>query len=806
MTALIAVSAAIFSIDKPYSYHVPDDMELSVGMRVIVPFGRSNRRSEGIVLELKEENNEGIKSIERVMDSEPILSQNMLKLAAFVRERYFCTFYDAIKAMLPAGLWFEAVERYERTEKETDFSKLSLQEQRILELIDSCGGSISGAELRKLLDDDIDVAVQSLTKKKYLCSNLVFTKRIKDKTERFISLAVPVEDALDFAKKRKHSAPVQCEFLSLLATVGCGSAKELCYLTGATAQTIKRLEHLGYITSLERDVFRSSLPDYVEAAKPVILSAEQARAFENLTKQSKLSKPGVSLLYGVTGSGKTSVYIRLIQQMLDDGKTALYLVPEISLTPQLINLLMSHFGDAVAVLHSALRVSDRYDTWKKIKQGASRVVVGTRSAVFAPLTDLGLIIVDEEQEHSYKSENNPRYHAREVAIFRGMKENALVLLGSATPCIETMYHAKNGMYTLNVLSQRFNGMNLPHVEIIDMKEEIRSGNSSDLSRALVSEIRRNIEASHQSILFLNRRGAARSQICVECGCVQECPRCSVSLTYPSANNRLMCHHCGHSQAVSEFCPNCGGKMKVVGTGTQKIEQTLHSIFPGVETIRMDADTISAANTHENILKRFKDEKIPILIGTQMVTKGLNFENVTLVGIVDADTSLYVNNYRAAEATFSMLTQVIGRAGRGSFSGKAMIQTMTPEHTVIRLAAKQDYDGFYELESTMRFMQNCPPFGDIFTFHFSGLFEEDVVAAAYAFREIACSYLSGGKARILGPAPEAIAKVNNAYRYCLHVSCSNCRKVRLLFAAALKQFSKNKKFKGVTAFADINSYD
>ena len=472
---------------------------------------------------------------------------------------------------------------------------------------------------------------------------------------------------------------------------------------------------------------------------------------------------------------------------------------------------MSHFGKDVAVLHSGLRVTERYDTWKRIRQGKANVVIGTRSAVFAPVERLGLMIVDEEQEHTYKSENSPRYHAREVAIYRGAKNRALVLLGSATPSLESMYLARSGVYTLLQLPERYNGKQLPAVELIDMKQELRDGNAMSLSRPLRQALAENIDQGRQSILFLNRRGASRCLICVDCGQVPMCPRCSVSLTYHLTNHRLMCHYCGHSEPLPDRCPSCGGHLKAVGTGTQRVEDELHQLFPGVPTLRMDADTISASNRHETVLERFQKENIPVLIGTQMVTKGLNFENVTLVGVVDADMSLYVDHYRAAETTFSMLTQVIGRSGRGSKPGRAMIQTMTPEHTVLCLAAQQDYDRFYELEITLRYLQKAPPYGDIFTVLFIGPYEGQTLAGAACFRRMLEAALQSPAYReipmeILGPSPATVSKINNTYRDRITLKCQNQRPVRRLLAYLLQKFAKDKQSKGITAFADINSYE
>ena len=482
MIAQIAVSAAIYSIDKPYSYAVPNDILLRPGMRVIVPFGRGNRPTEGVVLSVDDSNGMELKCIGRILDQEPVLSEDGIRIAAFLRDRYFCTFYDAVKAMLPAGLWFRTEEIFSRTEKNSDRARLSDAERELLTYISEAGGQAAHAEIKANLSiHDLDTVVHDLIRKKYLHSNLEYSKKIQDKTALFVSLAVPAEQAMEYACKRERSAPVQYELLKLLCSVGRGSAKELCYLTGANHSTIKRLEALGLIECDSMDVFRTSLPAFVEPVSDVVLNQEQQEAFERLLDQSCLEKPGVGLLYGVTGSGKTAVYIRLIKEALSRGKDIIFLVPEIALTPQLITLLMSHFGDTVCVLHSGLRISERYDAWKRINQRQAHVVLGTRSAVFAPVADLGLIIVDEEQEHSYKSENAPRYHARDVAVFRGMRAHALVVLGSATPSVESMFLAKSGTYSLTRLSQRYNGKGLPRVEIVDMKSEIAHGNSTDIS-------------------------------------------------------------------------------------------------------------------------------------------------------------------------------------------------------------------------------------------------------------------------------------------------------------------------------------
>ena len=814
MIASIAVSAAVYAIDKPYSYKIPHEFQLEPGIRVIVPFGRGNRRCEGIVLEVLDGDDEGLKAIEGILDDEPVLSESFLRMAAFLRERYFCTFYDAVKAMLPAGLWFASEEVYSLTSS-VSAEELALDEDssRILHQIMDLGGHVKKSALAAVEPDSLrlDQAINILKKKQLLHTSIDYTRKIKDKTEQIASLAAAAEETMEYAIRKKRSAPLQYEVLRLLCSVGTGSVKEICYLTGATMATIRRLEKLGFISLSVRPVFRSEVPEYVDRVPELQLNSQQLEVFSALQKQMEQPNPGVALLYGVTGSGKTSVYIRLIQDALSAGQSAMLLVPEISLTPQLVQLLMSHFGNEVAVLHSALRVTERYDEWKRIRLGKARVVVGTRSAVFAPVSDLGLLIVDEEQEHSYKSENSPRYHAREVALYRGSKEGALVVLGSATPSLESMYLARKGIYSLYLLPERYNGKSLPTVRLVDMKQELQQGNSTSISAPLRAALEENISAGRQSILFLNRRGASRCMICVDCGEVSMCPRCSVSLTYHAANQRMMCHHCGYSQPVFDRCPHCGGHMKNVGTGTQRLQQELLDIFPDLGIMRMDTDTISAANSHEAMLERFEKDRIPVLIGTQMVTKGLNFENVTLVGVVDADMSLYIDHYRAAETTFSMLTQVIGRSGRGKQSGQAIIQTLTPEHSVIRLAAIQDYDQFYNLEITLRSLQKAPPFSDIFTIMFVGMFETQTLAGAAAFLQMLDQALqdpaySGLWTEIFGPSPAPITKINNTFRYRILLHGSNQRPLRQLLSHLLRLFAKDKVSKGVTAFIDVNSYE
>ena len=814
MIAKIAVSAATFAIDKPYSYRIPEGLTLCPGQRVQLPFGRANKRCEGVVLTVEPGDAPELKTIERALDEAPVLTGTQLRLAAFLRERYFCTFFDAIRAMLPAGLWFQTKATYTLTEdrswKEKTIRKADARE--LLEHLETLGGKAEETALLELFPRErLEEAAGYLVRKKWLTAEQSFLQRTSDKLERVATLAASPEEAMEYASHRPKSALMQKNVLELLCSVGSVSVKELCYFTGASMSTINRLEQLGYLTLSHREVLRCREIVPAKLTAPLVLNAEQQTCFDGLNDQLHGENPGVALLYGITGSGKTSVYIKLIQSTLEQGKTALLLVPEIALTPQLLGLMAAYFGDRVAVLHSSLGPGERYDQWKRVRSGDAKVVVGTRSAVFAPCENPGLIILDEEQEHSYKSENNPRYCAREVAIWRGSKEKCLVLLGSATPSVESMYRAKNGDYRLYKLKQRYNGKPLPPVEIVDMREEVKLGNDLSLSLPLREAVMDTHAAGKQTILLLNRRGASRALVCVDCRKSPECPRCSLRLTYHSANGRLMCHYCGHSQPQPRRCPECGGPLKSMGTGTQKVQTELNELFPEMDTIRMDADTVSAVNPHEKILDTFREEKIPVLIGTQMVAKGLNLPDVTLVGVLDADLSLYTGGYRAGETTFDMLTQVVGRSGRGDTPGSAMIQTMNPEHQIIRLAAKQDYDGFYDLEISLRRVQNAPPFGDVAMVTFLGQDEGAVLRSAAKFRDSLNTCLRQEPYTIetctsLGPAPCPVPKINYNFRYRLTLRCRMTKQLRFLLAHLLRQFAQDKASRGVSAFIDVNGYE
>ena len=816
MTAKVAVAKAIYAIDRPYDYRVPCELEerLQPGMRVLVPFGTGDRGSDGIVLALDPEPSEQAKKdVIAVLDSEPVLDEKLLRLALWMREQYFCTAYDAAKAMLPAGLYYalrDSIALKEEIQEDVGATLKDLPDaQRLMELLLDWGGSGDMEQIRMAFGaKDPANAVNTLLNRGFAERVTSAQRGVGDKKEKLAVLAMPAEEALSQVAPRRRTAPLRYAVTELLCQLGAAPAKEICYFTGASMATLRSLEKSGILTLEEHVVFRRPAVEAVEPAGPIVLNSEQELAFHGIYALLQEEKAAAALLYGVTGSGKTQVYLRLMQETLKHGKTALFLVPEIALTPQLLRIVAAHFGDQVAILHSSLRTGERYDEWKRIRSGDATVVIGTRSAVFAPLENLGFIILDEEQEASYKSENNPRYHTREVAKYRCVQENALLLLGSATPSVETMYNAQIGRYHCFVLHKRYNQKALPDVKVVDMKEELRVGNSSSISRTLRLELEENLVRGEQAILFLNRRGANRMVSCGECGFVPECPRCSVKLTYHSANRRLMCHHCGFSQPLPPACPKCGGGLNFIGVGTQKVQEELEELFPQTPVLRMDTDTVTASRSHEAILEEFRRKRVPILVGTQMVAKGLDFENVTLVGVILADQSLFVDDFRAGEHTFSLLTQVVGRAGRGEKTGRALIQTYTPEHDVIHFSAEQDYDHFYEAEVQLRRLRGEPPFYDIFLITASGVHESHVLQTCVQLRKTLEERLrqtSQFSWQLLGPAPAPVAKVNNRYRYRLTLTAKNVHSLRLLLAELLQSAHRDKENRGISIYIDVNPY-
>ena len=807
----VAVDAATYAIDKLYSYRVPDELreQVQIGTRVLVPFGFGNKRAEGVVLAFRE-NTGGmkLKPVIEVLDDTPILTAQQLKLAAWMRERLYCTFFDCVHGMLPAGLWFKRNETYTLA-SDADLAALRQRDGdagRVLQLFDQPGQTLAVSDIRQRLGGkSVTRVLDALTGEGVLIYHSNTVQKSGDKTEKMLALDMEAGESMARISRR---SPARLDVVSVLADGGWMSQKELVYMTGVTDAALRDMVKKGILCARQEERLRT--PDFSEVppAPPPVLSTQQQQAYDGLAALMDEDAPRAALLFGVTGSGKTQVYLKLIAHALEQGKSAIVLVPEIGLTPQVMRQFAAQFGDTVAVLHSALSAGERYDSFKKIKSGRARVVIGTRSAVFAPVEHLGVLILDEEQDGAYKSEQSPRYHARDVAKYRAAHEGALLVLGSATPSVETYYGVKQGKYPVFSLTERFMGTSLPEVQIADLRGQAREGRSGVIGHQLESELIDTLQKGKQAILFLNRRGNSRVIGCALCGWVPECPSCSTSMTYHSASGRAMCHYCGASVKITGTCPVCGGTSLFTETpGTQKVEQELHEKFPSARVLRMDADTMTTKGAHEKLLAQFAKGGADILLGTQMVTKGLDFENVTLVGVLDADQSLYAQDYRARERTFSLITQVVGRAGRRFDTGKAVIQTYSPTHPVILTAARQDYDAFYEREMETRQALQCPPVCDLTVLTAVGEVEQQVLASLLSLKTRLQSLMEGQyadvKAPVLGPAAAQVVKIMGRYRYHLTMRAQNTARWRALIAGVMREFLQDSKNRGVTVFADEN---
>lgn len=639
----------------------------------------------------------------------------------------------------------------------------------------------------------------------YECLRLMLPRgigKIKSATSKTAELIINSDDELP------RLTPKQKSVVNLLSDVGSADVGEICEFCSVGISVLKNLERYGVISIYNREKYRNPYKtDGAGNADEIILSSQQAKAYNTLSGM--LADGGTGLLYGVTGSGKTQVYLKLIDKFIAQGKDVIVLVPEIGLTPQMLSIFHGRYGNSVAVFHSGLSLGERNDEFKRADRGEAKIVIGTRSAVFAPLHNLGLIIIDEEQESTYKSQRTPRYNAKDVANFRCRYNKALLLLASATPSLESYSNALKGKYTLCELTERYGEAQLPDVITVDMKEEMKKGNKSPVSSVLRSLITETLDSGKQAILLINRRGYNTFISCNDCGHVITCPNCSISLTYHSSNNRLTCHYCGYTKYLDNTCPECkGNNVRYSGFGTQRIEDELQALFPYAAILRMDADTTSGKFSHDKLFKAFSNHEYDILIGTQMVAKGLDFPDVTLVGVINADNSLYDENYNSAEKSFDLITQVIGRSGRRDFKGKAVIQTVNPYNQTIEYASRQDYKAFYENEIELRKGLIYPPYCDMYCVSFVGKNENDAALCAKDFFENLkkLNEEAGEKLIILGPAAAKISKINNQYRYKLLIKCKNSKKIRNLLMSVLNNIVKMKKYKEITVSIDLNPFD
>lgn len=805
--ARVAVEAANYTFDKEFDYIIPDELSSAAkkGCRVAVPFGNGNRKCFGIIFDVTDHSDgKRLKKIISVLDSEPLLNDEMLSLAAWIKERCFCTLYDAARVMLPSGINVKMVCSYAANPEADEAAVNSLDgtEKAFYDCIKEKKIFVRAETVFRSLKMPCNSAVpERLLKKGLLLVNSETVRNLGDLTVRMIRL-LPDADIENLTKKQREMAEV-------LDELGTASVKELCYFTGLTPAIANALVKNGTAEFYDKQVIR--LPDFaqIEAERvPVSLTDEQRTAYEGLSELALDDKAHAALLYGVTGSGKTSVYMSVIDRVVEKGKSVIVMVPEIGLTPQTLDLFCRRYGQKVAVFHSALSLRERLEEWKRVRRGQATIVIGTRSAVFAPVENLGLIIIDEEQEHTYKSEQSPRYDAADVAKFRTAYGKGLLLLASATPSVESYAAAKSGKYSLFTLTKRYGNAVLPDVVTVDMRSEEKTPGCKEISKPLYEALKQNVENGRQSILLINRRGFNTFAACNSCGEVICCPNCSISMTYHAANDRLMCHYCGYSVPFTGICPECGeDAVRYSGFGTQKIEDELKNILPEAKIIRMDTDSTSGKNSHEKLLDSFAKGEYDIMIGTQMVAKGLNFPNVTLVGVVSVDQQLYNDDFRSLERTFSLLTQVVGRSGRGELAGAAIVQTLTPENEIIQLAAKQDYDAFFDSEIRLRKALVYPPYCDLCVLGFSGEDETAVKAASRASLELIRKLTSGEykneKIIALGPMPARVAKVSGKFRYRLIIKCRNTPGLRKMVSEVLITLGKDSAFSKVSVFADIN---
>ncbi|MCH4239989.1 MAG: primosomal protein N' [Oscillospiraceae bacterium] len=805
----VAVENTAYSFDTDFDYAVPEFLTVKAkpGCRVQVPFGAGNHSRQGMILTAHEiDKNAKIKFLQAVLDEAPLLSDEMLLLVPWMKKHYFCTLFEAVRLLLPVGISYRLKTFYTLA---PDFNvdrmqELTSEEQMVMAQFKR-GTPLEQSRLLKLsgLPQNSDI-LEKLCKKKVLRRARNPVRCMRDASAKMIRLC-------DLSEMPKLTARQQ-DVYRVLQDVGCASVKEVCYFTGVTQTVLKNMVKQGVCELYEQEVYRTpySAKDSTKESRqePIVLSPEQQGAYEHLCSAYDQEKASASLLYGVTGSGKTNVYLRLIDHVLQDGHGVILMVPEISLTPQAVHIFQSRYGSCVAVFHSGLSMGERMDEWKRVKRGEASVVVGTRSAIFAPMENPGLIILDEEQESTYQSESSPRYHTKEVAWFRCRYHKALLLLVSATPCVETYYAAKSGKIGLETLPSRYGSAQLPEVCICDMNEELRSGNTSILSAPLLEALQENFQQKRQAILLLNRRGYNTFAVCHDCGHIMTCPNCSISLTYHAANHRLMCHYCGYSVPAVSECPECHSKhLQYRGAGTQKAEEQLGVLLPQARILRLDTDAAMTRFAYEDKLQQFADGEYDLIVGTQMVAKGLDFENVTVVGVLSADQTLYSDDFRSSERTFDLLTQVVGRAGRGRFRGRAFLQTFTPENPIFSLAAQQDYPRFYEQELPMRQLMLYPPFADLCVIGFVGTDEQQVCRGSQVFLQTlqatASSQYSGLPMRVLNPSPARIYRANGKYRYKLLLKCRNSVPLRQMLADLLKDFAKDRTMSRVTAFADMN---
>lgn len=764
----VIVDVPVLQTNIPYEFKIPEKFQedITIGMRVIVPFGKGDRRVQGFITDLKEEQNfDGeLKEILELMDLEPVLNLEMIQLGEWMAQTTYSFRISCYQTMLPAVLRA----RYQKAVKLVD-------EVTDDELFDIFGGknwlSWEDVEARNLTSKMLKLKKENKVEVNYFVDD-----KANKKTKKVISRQLPTDKLKEVYENINSRAHRQKQFIDILIQLPEDETIDQSVLTnehGIATSVINRGVEEGWCKVEEIEVYRDPYEKSdIQHTEPLILNDEQQAAYDKINQSIQKEEHEVFLLQGVTGSGKTEVYLQTIAEVLKKGEGALVLVPEIALTPQMVHRFKGRFGELVAVLHSGLSDGEKYDEWRKIEKGEAKVVVGARSSVFAPLENIGIIVIDEEHEGTYKQSESPRYHARDVAIWRAKKHNCPVVLGSATPSLESRARASKDVYILLELKERVNRQTLPSVEVIDMREEMQSGNVSLFSQPLKDALEKRLDKKEQSVLMLNRRGYSSFMMCRDCGFVLKCPNCDISQTLHMDTHSMKCHYCGHEEGVPKICPSCHShKIRYFGTGTQKVEEELNKLLPEAKIIRMDVDTTRKKGAHERLLQQFGNQEADILLGTQMIAKGLDFPNVTFVGVLNADTALGLPDFRSAEKTFQLLTQVSGRAGRGEINGDVVIQTYNPDHYAIQLAQDHDYDTFYLREMKYRHLSDYSPYYFLTSIQIS---HENEVIAAKRIQQVAefiKPYLSD-QAILLGPTPRFVARTHNKYHFQIIIKYKN----------------------------------
>ena len=732
MVAEVIIQSNAKELNKTFDYNVPDSLEntIKIGSRVLVPFGNMKTLEDGFVIGLKQSSEYKLKDISSVQEN--YIDENKIMIAEWMSNRYFCNIADCLKLMLPPGK-----------------------------------------------------------------RNKILTNRIKEKKQLYVTLKKDKEEIEKDIENKKIKADKQIRVLNFLCDNEGAFVTEIEVFTDTTKAVIDNLEKKGYVEIAEKQIERNPFIHKVTTkSSKKELTVEQQNAYDKINDAMKEQLFSEFLIYGVTGSGKTEIYLQLIENCLKNDKSSIMLVPEISLTPQTVDRFIARFGeDKIAVLHSKLSIGEKYDQWNKIERGEAKIIIGPRSAIFAPVNNLGLIVIDEEHDSSYKSETTPKYSAKEVARYIARQNNICLVLGSATPDIETYFKAEKQEINLLELKNRANNSKLPDVKVIDLREEILSGNKSMISRELHNEIETNLKNKKQTILFLNRRGFSTFIMCRDCGYTVKCKNCDITLTYHLNTNKLKCHYCGFETNAVTICPECkSNNIRYFGTGTQKLEAEINKMFPTAKTIRMDVDTVSKKNSHEEILDRFKNENIDILIGTQMVVKGHHFPNVTLVGVIAADGSLNIDDFRANEKTFQILTQVAGRAGREQEKGRVIIQTYNPDNFSIECSKEQNYDLFYETEIKLRKQLKYPPFCDIITICISSEDEKTTIETIKKLHTYLKKKIKTDNIGVIlySPLPAPIDKIKNKYRWRMIIKCKFGEDIVKFINGMLEEYNKYKK--------------